>query len=538
MYLNLPEAAMGDIDIGLPELLGSQWTTVALILVVVILLLVFLLVRMRNNRKRAALEQAVQAGVSGKSKKGKEPKGPKQRKSNRGREAAELGAAMGGGLAPGASGGFLSQPAAEPPSDMFGERPGGAPSEVLGEAAGEPAGDPVAAAPAPGKAKAAVASPYANLTPGSPPAADPIRSVLDNILQGWGDLTNEDTNRLKLFRADKVVAAIMATELTKDLKNSEHARSRLNQLRRYASSIKEEKQAPGQPLAEFAGIGLGPAQQQAAAAGAAAAGAVTAAAADEESADESGVDLSEDDETAGEERASESSWGVTSGKELWGTAAAAAIWGGGEPEQTDQAEDAATPAAEEKPVEIHWEPEPGEDAEQKPSASPWGNTEETVAAAAAAFWAATDTPEATDAPAVETPPAAEAAEVAETPVVEEMVLDEELPVEEELPVVEEVTGFEELAEAVSSAPQGTIGTADDLLALPTSEQITRLGMLEPDELTKVFRATDDTRLKKSIVETLEQRGLLDTIHQFFDDPDPEVQKHALDAADRLLGTEQ
>ncbi|MBN1320245.1 MAG: hypothetical protein JXA87_05300 [Thermoleophilia bacterium] len=577
---------MGDIDLGLPELLGSQWTTIALILVVVILLLVFLLLRIRGNRKRAALEHAVQAGVGSKGKKGK--KGKKA-----GGEAAAMdafsgygtgmaeGAAMGGG----AAGGFLSQSAGGAPDTAFGAAPdmaraqapsmapAGPPSEVLGEATEELPGEPVVAT-SKGKGKAAKApapSPYANLTPGGLPAADPLKSVLNSVLQGWGDLTAEDTNRLKVFRADKVMAAIAAIELPKDLKNSEHARSRFNQLRHYANSLQQVKRTPAEPLAEFAGIGLGPvASEQAPSTGpTAGTGAVAAEAAEvidstetagtaevaeaiEAPEVESGEDYVED-ETAGEGRASDSSWGVTSsGKELWGTAAAAAIWGAPpDTPEDDQPEGSTTPGTESKPVEIAWEPGSDEKPAEQPSSSAWGNTETTVAAAAAAFWAATEAPAET--PAVETPPVpetppmpetpvaapqtAELREQVELPVMEEMVVEEELPVVEEMTGFEEVSGFEEAAGGAAAGSAGIMANAEDLLALSTDEQLAKLGALDPDELEKVFRASHDTRLKKSIIDTLEHKGFLDTIHEFFDDPDPEVQTHALDAADRLLGTE-
>jgi len=585
LYLNLLEAVMGDIDLGLPELLGSQWTTIALILVVVILLLVFLLLRMRGNRKRAALEQAVQAGVSGKGKKGKAPKEPKQPKAKKSKKAAavtDVFPDQGAALVSSAGGGFLSQGAdgapgmaraeaasMEPtqtpgmtPAETPGLAPGEVPSDVLGEIAGEvPVETAVATSKGKGKTpKAPAPSPYANLSRGDLPATDPLRSVLNSVLQGWGDLTTEDTNRLKLFRTDKVLDAIAAIELPKDLKNSEHARSRLNQLRHYANSLQKGDGTPSGPLAEFAGIGLGPIGQAqtpgAAAAGTGVAGITetdeatgTAETAEAQTAEtlesagtaeasgeteapeaESAEDYSEE-ESAGEGRAADASWGVTSsGKELWGTPAAVALWGAPEAPEDTLTESPAAPGAEPAPAQIAWEPGGEEKAEEKPSTSPsgGGDTEATVAAAAAAFWAATDTPQ-----------TEESQEEVELPVVEveEMIVEEELPVVEEMTGFEEVSGFETATGDGLAGAAGTIAGAGDLLALSTEEQLAKLGALEPEDLTKVFRATNDTRLKKSIIDTLEHKGFLDTIHEFFDDPDPEVQTHALDAADRLLGSE-
>jgi len=551
---------MGDIDLGLPELLGSQWTTIALILVVVILLLVFLLLRMRGNRKRAALEQAVQAGVGGKGKKDKAPKEPKQPKAKKGKKATAVSEGFpdeGATMASGAGRGFMSQgadgapgmaraeAASVAPAETPGIVPGEVPSEVLGETAGEVPVETAVATPkgegkGKGKApKAPAPSPYANLTRRDLPTTDPLRSVLNSVLQGWGDLTTEDTNRLKLFRADKVLAAIAAIELPKDLKNSEHARSRLNQLRHYANSLQQGDHTPAGPLAEFAGIGLGPIGQAqtpgAATAGAGVAGTAEAAEATEtagtaeapgetEAPEAESAEDNLEEESAGEGRAADASWGVTSsGKELWGTAAAVALWGAPETPEDTLTESPAAPGTEPGPAQIAWEPA-GE--ERSSTSPPDGDTEAAVAAAAAAFWTATDTPQ-TAAPQ----------EQVELPMVEELI------VEEELPVVEEMTGFEELSSFEAAAGDGLPGAAEaiagagDLVALSTDEQLAKLGALEPEDLTKVFRATNDTRLKKSVIDTLEHRGFLDTIHEFFDDPDPEVQTHALDAADRLLGTE-
>jgi len=320
----------------------------------------------------------------------------------------------------------------------------------------------------------------------------------------------------------------------------------LNQLRHYANSLQQGDHTPAGPLAEFAGIGLGPIGQAqtpgAATAGAGVAGTAEAAEATEtagtaeapgetEAPEAESAEDNLEEESAGEGRAADASWGVTSsGKELWGTPAAVALWGAPEAPEDTLTESPAAPGAEPAPAQIAWEPGGEEKAEEKPSTSPsgGGDTEATVAAAAAAFWAATDTPQ-----------TEESQEEVELPVVEveEMIVEEELPVVEEMTGFEEVSGFETATGDGLAGAAGTIAGAGDLLALSTEEQLAKLGALEPEDLTKVFRATNDTRLKKSIIDTLEHKGFLDTIHEFFDDPDPEVQTHALDAADRLLGTE-
>jgi HEAT repeat protein len=56
----------------------------------------------------------------------------------------------------------------------------------------------------------------------------------------------------------------------------------------------------------------------------------------------------------------------------------------------------------------------------------------------------------------------------------------------------------------------------------------------------VFRVAQDPNLKRTVIDTLEHIGspaALEVLRQCLDDPDPEIQIHALDAADRLLGVD-
>ena len=83
-----------------------------------------------------------------------------------------------------------------------------------------------------------------------------------------------------------------------------------------------------------------------------------------------------------------------------------------------------------------------------------------------------------------------------------------------------------------------VSTATDVMALPPNDRPDMLAFLPPAELSKVFKSTDDSNLKKAVIDTLEHVGntaSLDAIHESLDDPDPEVQLYALDAADRILG---
>jgi hypothetical protein len=448
----------------LPELFGSSYITLAIIVVVVLLLVLLLFLNMRG-RKRAGAGAAATAGQSG-----KRTKPPKERLT-KGRVAAAAAAAAS---------------TAESP-DSVEEGP---------EATAE------AEETAPSHAKLDTArQTRADLGAGGMPAADPITTVVNDILRGWGDLTDEDTNRLTVFRQDRVLAAIAAAGLPKDLKNSEHARTRLGQLRHYATTVQEGGRKVHLPQAEFAGIGVAPAG------GPKPSGEPDGAQPTEPRGD-AVEEIPEVEETAGEARAADASWGVDKSKSLWGEEAAVALWGTETPD-TSQVTDAGGQSL----PEIRWEPEaPKEMAEEAGTESGWGK-ENAVAAAAAAFWAASEPAEA---PAAATTPA-------KAPTANETVTEEELPMVHD-------TFFSSLG--------GKVSTAADLLALPAGEQASMLVFLEPAELDKVFRAASDSELKKSVIDTLEHVGSpasLDVIQGCLEDPDPGVQVHALEAAERLLG---
>ena len=67
-----------------------------------------------------------------------------------------------------------------------------------------------------------------------------------------------------------------------------------------------------------------------------------------------------------------------------------------------------------------------------------------------------------------------------------------------------------------------------------------VAFLTPAELSKVFAKADDPGLKRAIIDTLEHvsnPASLEVLRQCLDDPDPEIQLYALEAADRLLGVD-
>ena len=106
--------------------------------------------------------------------------------------------------------------------------------------------------------------------------------------------------------------------------------------------------------------------------------------------------------------------------------------------------------------------------------------------------------------------------------------------------VQDITGQFQTPEDSLSTLHGRVRTAEELMALPASDQADMLAFLEPPELARVFEASDDRRLKKGVIDVLENLGSpgsLDVLRRCLDDADPEIQVYALDAADRLLGVE-
>lgn len=83
-------------------------------------------------------------------------------------------------------------------------------------------------------------------------------------------------------------------------------------------------------------------------------------------------------------------------------------------------------------------------------------------------------------------------------------------------------------------------TAEDVLALDAAEQTNALAFLSPFELGRVFAATAEKQLKLSVIDLLSHLNTVETVEALeacLDDPDPEIQLYALDAADRLLSEE-
>jgi hypothetical protein len=343
---------------------------------------------------------------------------------------------------------------------------------------------------------------------------DPLHAVIVDILQGWGDITEDDTKRLALFRPEKVLAAAQAMETPKELKSNQHARTRLNQLRQYAANRVDQARA-----------------QQAASA------AAEASAAEPEA---------EAPATAPEP-----------------IAPVASVFGP-QPKATEtqpatafhEVEEAETPLVETDYAdelstwpEAHIEAEP---AVYSPLTVPvetqFEAPAETPAEAPTEIPAETpaETPAEVSLEAVQESPFETAAKPAVDPMAAEMPLQESSWLQQDTQAAptgqaESEPAFLDEPESSLSSLHVSIKTADELLALPEHERPEMVAFLEPAELAKVFDGTnDDLGLKKAIIDTLEHvsnPASLEVLRRCLDDPDPQIQLYALEAADRLLGVD-
>jgi hypothetical protein len=407
-------------------------------------------------------------------------------------------------------------------------------------------------------------------------AVDPLQRVIASILQGWGDITADDTSRLSVFRADKVVAALAAIEVPKEGKGNEYARARLTQLRRFAGQMEQTVRpaAVETEVHEFAGIGRvgGAPAGLAGPAGAGAAGRGTAAM----SAPAAGAAIAGAGAAGGAAAGAGALADIPKPVEPPAAAPTRKSWYSSEHEEV-------IPVAAEPEIKIikgpvmpqEWKPAPvaGDDtaevisaaAEMRRAEFDWGAGDDDLVSgqtkAVDLTWGHGQADE--PLPFTDSAPIAPAASIRET--VPEMPFVEAAPMVEtpaaappaapEPNAVDEASRSAEAAVAAAAAAfWGTpdavrlersagglgknVGSAADVLALPAEDQAEMLPFLDPGELTKVFRSTGDKHLKKAVIDTLEHVGntsSLDAIHACLEDPDAEVQFYALNAAERMLG---
>jgi hypothetical protein len=516
----------------LPPLFGVSWGMYAVIGAILVLLILLLLLVARRKKKDASSARAKSQPAAKAAPRQRPTRADKAaRYAQLRQEAASTPMALAGledpGAASGADQAFALPQAPLPP---VGYSPPAMPPML-----------PIAPAPR------VQSVPMEEILPGT----DPLQAVIAEVLNGWGDLTQEDTNRLGVFRPDRVMAAVASTDIPRELKSSEHARARLGQLRRWAAGLEygsaRREQATRTAVQEFAGVSIVPPT-----APAPVAAPWPVAPAYQAQAPPAAVPTPPPPPAVAPATAAAAAAAVAAAEAAAAEAAAAAapapinIPPAPTPEMVPQ----STPAPSPAPAMA--------EAEWKSSFADAGkSTEAAIAAAAAAFWAR---PELGGTLPGTTPPAPQAVPLTEPVQVQALPQAPAIPpLGQDLPTLTVPTPVVEaphtvpLEPAKRTAPQASgdsdtfleelgsgVSTAEALLALPAAEQPTLLAFLKPAELAKVLKATSDSELKKAVIDTLESVGspsALDIIYRCLDDPDPQIQSKALAAADRLLGAQ-
>jgi len=383
------------------------------------------------------------------------------------------------------------------------------------------------------------------------PAGNPILPVILTMLEGWGDVSDEDLERLSVFRPEKVLETLETLQLPKDLQRNDDVRFRVEQMSLYAARLQsatdaadmtvqefEEMPAPGaearEPLAFSGGQEPGSADPTrlhaaAAAEGAAAvSGEAEAGAAEEVSAQDwrskaapaaAGAGLygaafygSRDDKDADEQIDTQRTWRS--------------------PDTTSQARpaDEAPPAIPESPIPppsaLPWT----EESNESPASTRGGSPDEGASLAASTQagrapgdnFASEELRSTEGSESVQKPDlAAYAGAVAGAGSGTKSDLDDTI---ETVPKPQRALG-------------AFVRTADDLLALPPDERMEMTTFLPPAELAAVLRRTQDPELKKAVIETLENIGKpssLDVLRELMKDDDEEVRLRAQQAADRIM----
>lgn len=242
----------------LPQLFGSEYALPAIVVVVLLLAILGLIMLRRRQQESTAESAGDQQG------RGRNVEPRVEISSRESRKAAALAAKAEREASEAAAAAVADSPeapaatAVEPAlnqSDSDASQPATDGAAATAEQEAPPPSPPSAASPKPAPKKRGKAPTDAG--PRTALSTDPLQAVLDSILAGWGDLTDEDTNRLEVFRREKVLAAIAELQVPKEGKGYEYARTRLTQLRRYATQLEQdEKRAPASEAEEQEFVGM------------------------------------------------------------------------------------------------------------------------------------------------------------------------------------------------------------------------------------------------------------------------------------------
>ena len=452
----------------MPELFGNAYMLPAIIVVVVLLLLLVIIKRRDRSSSPAAARSSRQTTKA-------PPKPADMRRPTPVTRAAAAPAAL--------------TPAAAPAAVTSAEAP---PAEAATASPRPTTAAPAATPAVPAEAPAVTS--LAGLRGTSASLNDPLRAVIMDILQGWGDLTPEDTKRITVFRPEKILEATEKIALPKDHTNAEHARLRLNRIRQHATNLL----ANTKPVqVDAAPAAAGPAEVMPLES----AGNAESSPAGEPAATQlkAAQLMAEEAATAAEPAGFAAAFGAAADGR--GTEVAETVF------DREEAYDVEDALVVEAPASL----QPIESAPP----SLWAEEVDGWEASEPLLHEETDAWEDEEVPSAETRPRKSS-------------------------VTEDMTARARTPEDSLSSLHLKIRTADDLMALPSDQRADMLVFLGPAQLSRVFQASDDAELKKAVVDTLEHVGnpsALEILRRCLDDPDPGVQVYALEAADRLLGVD-
>lgn len=395
----------------------------------------------------------------------------------------------------------LATSASEEPDELTNWLSTPAPGEPDFSAPATVPGTPSHGAPAVAKGAAVPAAPSAAprpfaTAPPPTPTGDPVYAAVAAIATGTGPLNDADMRRLDLYRPDRLLSAVQSVrqEITETMHGGPAKRERLRAIAEYVEFSVEQatamasidKPASQPPIPDAASAEAEPPADTG-----------------EPEPHPEPVAASSALETPQAEPATEVSALTTA--------------------VTDEARDAAIPSATDT-VELAEAPVvvPLQALTEAPTVSPVEvppNTEVVVPL---------QTPAETTAEAE-----AEAKAEPEPP----LSSPTEAPTPTERPVLDAVKTADDALPAAASRAETQTMTAADLKALPPEKWSDALQRIPLTELGEVLAASEDTAMKMKLVDHLERNGTSEALmllDKCLQDPDPEIQVYALNAAERML----
>ncbi|MDT8287726.1 MAG: hypothetical protein RQ748_11495 [Elusimicrobiales bacterium] len=319
-------------------------------------------------------------------------------------------------------------------------------------------------------------------------SADPAASLVRNLVEGQGSLSGDDLHRMELYRADKLLAAIGALEEEFGGKKHENRRKRLQRLRQHVETLQQGPEEWEEP--ETMEMPAAPAMTTTPLASPVASPSPSEGRADDESEEASAEPQLAEPESAEPESA--------------------------EPESAEYEDTEGS--------------RPDVVAESEPMWESWEEESEAVSRPAVLGEDEADWPFATPAQDITAPPPSTELEPDGAHTAED--LDAE-------PVTEEFAP-EPVEESVAEPVDEKAAAADEELPAdeaPPAEEAGALAGLSTEELAGLLASVSDKSIRVAAIDRLVEQPSpegLQALYQCLEDPDPEIQLHALEAAEKLL----